>query len=369
MKTSAILAGIALSALVATACSTKPGYVITGTADGAADGDSVFLTDETTRQCLDTAIISGGQFTFSGTADTTRMAIIRCEVAADGSTLAGGLYLENGNIAVTLDSKPSNSKATGTPSNDINTTFKDSINAIVAEMSKIEELTKDTTLTDEQQAAYMAQIDSLYDNKYLSYFKSSAASNIGNAVGIRILSQISYAFELNELDSLVNLVPELYHGDGAYQQLAERVATLKRVDIGQPFVEIAQPGIDGNIVSLSEIVKANKVVMIDFWASWCGPCRHEMPNIVKAYEMYKGKGLEIVGVSQDNDGEAWREAIKTLGMTWPQMSELKMWDNTGIKAYGINSIPNTVIIKDGVIVAHQLTGDELIAKLDELLNN
>ncbi len=297
------------------------------------------------------------------------MSIITCEVAADGSTKAGSLYLENGVITVSLGNKLADSKATGTPSNDINTAFKDSINAIVKEMSQIEALASDSTLTEEQQAAYMAQIDSIYDNSYVGYFKSSAAANIGNAVGIRILRQISYAMEVEELDSLVSLVPALYHGDGAYKQLSERVTTLKRVAIGQPFVEIAQPGIDGNIVSLSEIAKTSKVVMIDFWASWCGPCRREMPNIVKAYEMYKDKGLEIVGVSQDSDGEAWRDAIKTLGMTWPQMSELKQWDNSGVKAYGINSIPNTVIIKDGIIVAHQLQGEELIAKLEELLND
>ena len=143
---------------------------------------------------------------------------------------------------------------------------------------------------------------------------------------------------------------------------------MKAVDIGRPFVDFALPGLDGDTVRLSEVAAKNKVVMIDFWASWCGPCRREMPNVVKAYEMFKDKGFEIVGVSQDYDADAWRDAVKALGMSWRQCSALKGWDNEAIKAYAISSIPNTVILKDGVIVAHQLTGDDLLGKLGELIH-
>ncbi len=142
---------------------------------------------------------------------------------------------------------------------------------------------------------------------------------------------------------------------------------MKAVAVGQPFTDFSLPSPEGEMVNLGDIVKANKVVLIDFWASWCGPCRREMPTIVRAYELYKGKGLEIVGVSQDYTAEAWANGIKNLGITWPQMSALKGWDNEGVKLYAIASIPSTVIIKDGVIVAKNLYGDELINKLDEIL--
>ena len=108
--------------------------------------------------------------------------------------------------------------------------------------------------------------------------------------------------------------------------------------------------------------------MVDFWASWCGPCRREMPNLVEAYAQYKGKNFEIVGVSLDQDAAAWKESIKKLNMTWPQMSDLQGWNNAGAKLYGVNSIPATVLVdQEGTIVARNLRGDAIKSKLNELL--
>ena len=111
-----------------------------------------------------------------------------------------------------------------------------------------------------------------------------------------------------------------------------------------------------------------KVVLVDFWASWCGPCRREMPNLVETYAKYKGKNFEIVGVSLDQDGAAWKEAIKKLDMTWPQMSDLKFWQSEGAQLYAVNSIPHTVLIDgEGTIIARGLHGEELQAKIAEVV--
>ena len=108
--------------------------------------------------------------------------------------------------------------------------------------------------------------------------------------------------------------------------------------------------------------------IIDFWASWCGPCRREMPNLVEAYAQYKNKGFEIVGVSLDQSGEAWKDAIQKLNITWPQMSDLKYWNCEGAQLYAVSSIPHTVLIDgEGTIIARGLHGEGLQEKLAEVL--
>jgi thiol-disulfide isomerase/thioredoxin len=135
---------------------------------------------------------------------------------------------------------------------------------------------------------------------------------------------------------------------------------------GIPFTVLVNP--EGKIISLSSL--QGKVVLIDFWASWCAPCRKEMPNVVKLYNQYKDKGFTVYSVSLDEDPKAWKEAIKADGMTWPNhVSDLSGWKSPMPQLYGFQGIPYTVLVdKDGKILETGLRGKSLEQKLKELFS-
>ena len=216
-------------------------------------------------------------------------------------------------------------------------------------------------------AAAEHTLDSLYGGMqaaYASYIKSNIPSFFSDILLGMVASALDDSTKAEIIDEMGKHEPAMPN----YTRIKARMMMEATTAPGSKFIDFSQPDKDGNEMKLSDIVKANKLTMVDFWASWCGPCRNEMPTVVKAYATYKAKGLEIIGVSLDQDRSAWLGAVEKLGMAWPQVSDLNGWTNAAAQAYVVDAIPSCFLIsQDGTIVGKNLRGDELLSKVDELL--
>lgn len=356
-----------LAATLLAACNSgNNGYTITGTVEGANDGDMVYLQGVEGRQLvkLDSAVIKNGTFTFTGKQDTAVNRYLTYKSSQDNG-MAMDFFLENGKIAIQLTKD--NDAATGTPNNDAYQEIRTQMNGLMKQMETLYSALSDTTLTDEQREARGKEIEGLQE-KMIGVAKDGIAKNITNPVGIHLLKQNYYYMDVNELDPLMPQIPAMYDQDERIVQIKANVKQMKATAVGQKFTDFEMQTPEGEKVKLSDYVGKGKVVLVDFWASWCGPCRREMPNLVDLYAKYKNKNFEIVGVSLDQSGEAWKNAIKQLNISWPQMSDLKYWDCEGAKLYAVSSIPHTVLVdKDGTILARGLAGEALQEKLAEVI--
>lgn len=351
-------------AAVCTACNSgNNGYTVTGTVEGAADGDTVYLETVKGRQFvkLDSAVIKGGTFTFKGTQDTAVNRYISYKAAGkDGAAI--DFFLENGKIKINLSQE--NNSATGTANNDAYQEIKTQINGLNKQMMNIYESMSDTTLTAEQREAKGKEMKDL-ENSMISAIKAGINKNIANPVGVLLLKQNYYYMDVADLDPLMPQIPAAYDNDEAIVKIKNNVEKMKATAVGQKFTDFEMQTPEGKTVKLSDYVGKGKVVLVDFWASWCGPCRAETPILAEVYNQYKDKGFQVLGVATWDQPKDTKKAIEDLKITWPQILNAQ---NTPSELYGFNGIPHIILFgPDGTIVARDLRGDALKAKVKEMM--
>lgn len=339
---------------------------LTGTyADNSNDGKKVYLLTLKSLNDqfvpVDSTEVKDGKFTFKlnevGEPSMAYLAIRGAKVDAIP------FVYEKGNIVVSIDSV---ARVKGTPLNDKCQAFFDETLVLMGKMEQLDKNMAEAT-DDSIRVSGMAEMTKLNDdmrNIGFKFVKENIKNKVGEFYSIHFLNMFTDE-QIKELKGSagaehLTIMNKLL---GGQEQVAEQSGF-----VGTKFLDISGNNPDGKKIALSDYAGKGKVVLLDFWASWCGPCIQEMPNVVKAYEAYKAKGFEIVGVSLDEDKAAWLATSKRLNVTWPQMSDLKGWESAISAVYHVNSIPFTLLIdKDGTIVAENLRGSELERKLSELL--
>lgn len=353
----------------------KDGYEISGTAKGIENGKKVFLEvpDETGQMvALDTTVITDGSFKIEGKLlNGIELGFLKFE--ENGSI---PFILENGDINITfVKDSTQNSIVGGSKNNDYFQTFNELNKSITKKVIKFQTDNQDAYM-QAMQAQDTATVNSLRSklNEYqeemnvssLNFAKENKDSFI-SVLLLKNLLNIAY-IPVEEISEHFNKLDKSVLETKEGQKILKVLKTLTKVAIGKKAPGFSAKNPEGKEISLKESL--GKVTIIDFWASWCGPCRAENPNVVALYNQYHEKGLNIIGVSLDkeNDAEKWKEAIEKDGLTWPQISNLKHWKEPIADLYSVKSIPATFILDaNGIIVAKNLRGEELKAKVEELL--
>jgi peroxiredoxin len=219
---------------------------------------------------------------------------------------------------------------------------------------------------DAEDKAKAEQVYNDFVQEAIAKIKAFIDKTDNSIVAVFPASQLNMDNDLEYIKALADKLYDKYPNEGMVSNLKNKVDAVKNTAVGQMAPDIALNNLEGQEVSLSSL--RGKYVLIDFWASWCGPCRQENPNVVRMYNKYKDKGFEIYGVSLDRDEAAWQRAIEKDGLSWVHVSDLNFWNSEVVPLYNIEGIPMTVLIdKEGKIIAKNLRGPSLEAKLAEIL--
>ncbi len=324
----------------------------------------------------DSSAIVNGKFEFKGTVNAPVKAVLVINYTGSGmrSRTAAQLpiYLETGVINVTSPDSLKNATVSGSKINTDNDLYmkalKPSENKMDAFMAEYNALPKEK----QQDEAVRAPLNIRYEAIMAEKDAATTAfikANPSSFISLEAIKTLGGSIpDYNKVAPLYKGLTADVKATPAGVAYAASLEIMKKTMVGAIAPDFTQNDTEGNPVKLSSF--RGKYVLVDFWASWCGPCRAENPNVVNAFNQYKDKGFTVLGVSLDDEKgkQRWLDAIKKDGLTWTQVSDLKYWNNEVSKSYGISSIPQNVLIDpNGVIVGKNLRGKALLDKLAEIL--
>lgn len=313
----------------------------------------------------DSILVKNGKFSYKGSLTEPCLAYL-----TDRASFSTTFYIDIENVPITIQGKitePDNFKITGGKTQQENELLKASTKTVddkkkqlykkYREANKAKDSTAFEDIENELERLTVEEkqlVKAFISSHPKSY---SSLNNLGN---------LTYSTDYPEMNRLFQLLDPILKNSATGKKLKTAIEILKRGDNGQKMIDFTQKDLSGNPVSFSSF--KGKYVLVDFWASWCGPCRAENPNVLKAYQKFSTKGFTVIGVSLDDDAEKWKKAVEEDKMSWTQVSDLKGFNNELSTYYGIKGIPSNYLVDpNGVIIAKNLRGKKLMDKLQELI--
>lgn len=359
---------VTLIALMAGACSSSgPGYVVKGDIEGS-DSLTFYLQKRDAGKTvnIDSAVSRKGSFTMKGGEIEYPQLV---QLVAGDTRKKTPFYLENSKIKIegTLDSL-FDAEITGSKTHDEYNAFVKSNSPMTDEYTKL--YSDYQAARQANDTAKVAEIEKRADElqkQMIENQKNFVKNNPSSYVSPSLLSGLAYEMEASELESIISNFDTAIANLPQIRALSERARVMKAVSIGQKAPDFTLNDVNGNPVSLSSKL-GPKLLLLDFWAAWCVPCRQENPNVVNVYKEFNKKGFDVFGVSLDQTKEDWLKAIEDDKLTWTHVSDLQFWNNAAAKLYAVQGIPaNFLLDETGTIIGRNLRGQDLYNKVKEVL--